>query len=117
LSTSAVTNSPVGTYVITNTPGTLSATNYAISYTNGVLTVTPLPSPMILSFGVTNRVITVTWSSVSGATYELQSITNLAGTNWVNVQSNVTATGSITRQTNAIGNVPQQFYRVIYLNP
>jgi len=54
---------------------------------------------------------------VSGATYGLQSITNLAGTNWVNVQSNVTATGSITRQTNAIGNVPQQFYRVIYLNP
>ena len=41
LSVGATTTSPVGTYVITNTPGTLSATNYAISYTNGTLTVTP----------------------------------------------------------------------------
>ena len=39
LNTAATTNSPVGTYAITVGPGTLSATNYAFSFTNGLLTV------------------------------------------------------------------------------
>src|SRR5208282_2494875 len=39
LTTGAVTNSPVGNYVITNSPGSLVATNYVVSLTNGVLTV------------------------------------------------------------------------------
>src|SRR5208283_3571269 len=41
LTTSAVTNSPVGNYVITNSVGSLVATNYLVSLTNGVLTVGP----------------------------------------------------------------------------
>jgi hypothetical protein len=40
LMTSAVTNSPVGGYVITNSLGNLVATNYAVSLVNGMLTVT-----------------------------------------------------------------------------
>jgi hypothetical protein len=40
LSTSAITNSPVGSYVITNSLGTLVATNYTVSLVNGSLTVT-----------------------------------------------------------------------------
>jgi len=40
LMTSAVTNSPVGGYVITNTAGNLVATNYTVSLVNGTLTVT-----------------------------------------------------------------------------
>jgi autotransporter-associated beta strand protein len=43
LTTSAVTNSPVGSYVITNSPGSLSATNYSFTLVNGTLTVTPTP--------------------------------------------------------------------------
>src|SRR5208282_5610485 len=39
LTTSAVTNSPVGNYVITNSVGSLVATNYLVSLTNGVLTI------------------------------------------------------------------------------
>src|SRR5208282_5444332 len=41
LTTGAVTNSPVGNYVITNSLGTLVATNYLVSLTNGLLTVGP----------------------------------------------------------------------------
>jgi hypothetical protein len=41
LSTSADTNSPVGTYDIVATNGTLLATNYALNFTNGTLSVTP----------------------------------------------------------------------------
>lgn len=40
LTTSAATNSSVGSYTITNTLGTLSATNYAFTLVNGTLTVT-----------------------------------------------------------------------------
>ena len=39
LTTGAVTNSPVGNYVITNNLGSLVASNYVMSLTNGVLTV------------------------------------------------------------------------------
>ncbi len=39
LNTVATTNSPVGAYAITVGPGTLSATNYGFSFTNGLLTV------------------------------------------------------------------------------
>src|SRR5208282_2239602 len=42
LSTSAKTNSPVGSYVITNSIGNLVATNYAVSLTNGLLTINPV---------------------------------------------------------------------------
>ena len=42
LTTGAVTNSPVGNYVITNSLGTLVATNYLVSLTNGLLTVGPV---------------------------------------------------------------------------
>ena len=42
LTTSAVTNSPVGSYVITNNLGTLVATNYVVSLTNGLLTINPV---------------------------------------------------------------------------
>ena len=40
LTTSATTNSPVGGYTITNSPGNLVATNYTVSLVNGTLAVT-----------------------------------------------------------------------------
>ncbi|WP_165351050.1 MBG domain-containing protein, partial [Ciceribacter ferrooxidans] len=40
LSTTAVTNSSVGSYPITITVGTLSAADYSFSFVNGSLTVT-----------------------------------------------------------------------------
>jgi RHS repeat-associated protein len=40
LSSSATTNTPVGSYVILITPGTLGAANYSLSFSNGTVTVT-----------------------------------------------------------------------------
>ncbi|HBA72260.1 MAG TPA: hypothetical protein DCZ63_08760 [Geobacter sp.] len=42
LSTTAVTNSPLGSYPITITAGTLTAGNYNFSFVNGTLTVTSI---------------------------------------------------------------------------
>jgi hypothetical protein len=43
LSTTATDSSPEGTYPITISQGTLAAANYAFSFVNGTLTVTPVP--------------------------------------------------------------------------
>jgi hypothetical protein len=75
------------------------------------------PVPAILSLGLTNNTIAITWSSVANLIYQLQSINDLKGTNWVNVSPNVTAAGPATTATNAVGNVAQQFYRINLLTP
>ena len=75
------------------------------------------PAPVILSLGLTNSNVAVTWSSAANLIYQLQSNTNLHNTNWINVSPNVTANGPTTTKTNAIGNAPQQFYRVSLLTP
>ena len=75
------------------------------------------PAPVILSFGLTNNTIAITWSSVASLIYQLQSNNSLNGTNWINVSPNVTATGPTATETNAVGNTSQQFYRISLLTP
>ena len=58
---------------------------------------------MILSLGVTNNNVAVTWSSAANLIYQLQSNTNVSGTNWVNVPPQMAASGPTTTETNAIG--------------
>ena len=67
LTTEATTNSPVGSYTITNTMGTLSATNYALSFTNGTLTVNPAiltvsADDKTRMFTLTNPVLTASFN-------------------------------------------------------
>lgn len=49
LTTSANTNSPIGAYVITNSIGTLTSTNYSFNLVNGTLTVTNAISTNVLT--------------------------------------------------------------------
>jgi hypothetical protein len=53
LTTSAGTNSPIGTYTITNTIGTLAATNYTVTLANGTLTVTGAVLTVTANTGIT----------------------------------------------------------------
>jgi hypothetical protein len=115
LNTTANPDSPIGDYPITLARGTLDDTNYSFTFDTGTFTITPDPTPVILSIGLTNQVVTVTWGSSAGANYGLQCITNLAGSDWNMVSSNITATGSVTSQTNVTGDAWLQFYRVILL--
>jgi hypothetical protein len=67
ISTLADTNSPVGTYSIVVSAGTLSATNYAFSYTNGAIIVTPAiltvsADDQMRSYGSPNPALTVSYS-------------------------------------------------------
>ncbi len=63
LTTSATTNSAPGSYVITNTIGSLTSSNYTFTFTNGTLTVTSAVLTVTASnfsraYGVTNPVFT-----------------------------------------------------------
>jgi len=112
LNTSANSSSPVGIYPITIAQGTLSADNYGFVFNSGTLTVTSAPVPVILSFELTNQMISVTWSSVTGALYGMQYSSNLTDAGWNDISPAVTATGPTMSQTNNLGTGSQQFYRV-----
>src|SRR5262249_44226201 len=89
--TAADTNSPVGAYDITIAPGTLGATNYALSFTNATLTVDPATLTVTAddqsrAYGAANPELTFGYSGfVNGedvsALAELPSVSTVADTN------------------------------------
>jgi hypothetical protein len=113
-SSSAVTNSPVGTYAIV--PSLLDPddrqTNYTLSLINGTLTVTA--PPVIQSVQQTGNSFTFAWSAAVGVTYQIQYTTNLAQNAWTNFGSPMAATNSIATASDTISN-SQKFYRVLLL--
>jgi len=67
LTTTATTNTAVGSATITAATGSLSATNYSFAFTNGTLTISKAPlgvtaDPKSRAYGATNPVLTVTYS-------------------------------------------------------
>ena len=70
-------------------------------------------APVIQSVTQAGGKLTLTWSSVQGHTYQLQTKTALTQTGWTALLS-VAATSSTTTasDTNTIASAPQRFYRV-----
>ena len=103
LATSAATNSPVGGYVITNSPGNLSAVNYNFTFVNGSLTVTQ--AVLVVSANNTNRIYGAT-NPVFTASY----------TGFFNGDSPGVLTGSPTLTTIAVTNSPVGIYLITATN-
>jgi len=94
LTTVAVSNSPVGTYAIVETNGTLVATNYSFAFTNGTLAVTlgvpvvtwPVPTNIVygtpLGTNQNDATATVTGTNVYSPT---NGVVLAAGTNTLTV--------------------------------
>lgn len=57
----------------------------------------------------------LTWTSVAGRTYQLQSTTNLPPTNWVNLGGPVLATNVTTTASDVVGPDRRRLYRVALL--
>ena len=94
LSTTADTNSPVGSYVITG--GGLSAANYEIAYTNGTLTVNPAlltvtAQDKIRFYGSENPELTVSYTGFKNG--ETSSV--LAGSPELETTANVSSPGGM----------------------
>ncbi|MHB1988387.1 MAG: MBG domain-containing protein, partial [Acidimicrobiales bacterium] len=83
-STAATISSPVGTYPVTCTTGTLSAENYIFSFSPGVLTITQMPTVLVITSSNTlpDGAVTVTASlteKLTGAAIQGETVTFTAG--------------------------------------
>jgi len=106
-----LTGSAAGNYTLSQPTG-LSA-----NIASKIVTVLTVPSPVITSVGLTNGIVTIAWNSVPGGMYRVQYNNNLNGTTWSNLSPDVVATGLTATQTNFVDSLPQQFYRILVLNP
>ncbi len=77
------------------------------------VSVTPLPTPQFLSVSRTNNTIRLTWFTMSGLVYQVQSSASMNPTNWSNVGGTLTANGSSLSASNTFGVATQRFYRVL----
>lgn len=78
-------------------------------------TIAVVPPPTLASVGISNGVFTVTWNSIPGQKYRVQYSTDLAGSNWVDLPPDVTATDVTSSQTDSAMTDSQRFYRVMVL--
>ncbi|HEV2331421.1 MAG TPA: protease pro-enzyme activation domain-containing protein [Verrucomicrobiae bacterium] len=75
----------------------------------------PIPAPNIQSFSrQPGSALSLSWNTQTNVEYQVQYSTNLASTNWLNL-NNYSATGPIFTVTNSIGTNPAAFYRVLLL--
>ena len=72
----------------------------------------PPPPPVIQSISLSNGTPIVTWSSLPGQTYRLQSTTNLTNPGWNGTLPDVAATNLTTSQSDSNRPPAPRFYRV-----
>jgi len=80
------------------------------------ISVTPfLPPSLHIARPLTTTGFNLTWSALSGLSYQLQYTTNLSQPNWINLGGPQTSTaGTLTLQdTNGISSSPSRFYRIV----
>ncbi|HEX3719123.1 MAG TPA: choice-of-anchor tandem repeat GloVer-containing protein [Verrucomicrobiae bacterium] len=70
--------------------------------------------PMIQA-GQSGATLTFTWSAAPSQSYQVQTTTDLASANWINVGGVVTATNTSVSESYNIGSTGRQFYRVLVL--
>ena len=107
----ANTYSNAGNYTVTLTaigPGgtnTLVRTNY--------ISVSNVPPPLIEAISLSNDLVTISWSSISGKVYRVQANEDLGAPTWSNLPPDVTDTGPSTTHHYPISSGQQSFYRVL----
>ena len=77
------------------------------------VSVTSIPKPEFLSVTRTTNTMGLTWSTMSGLVYQVQSSARMNPTNWSNVGGTLTAAGSTLSASNVFGVATQRFYRVL----
>jgi uncharacterized repeat protein (TIGR03803 family) len=98
------------------------AGTYSVIVSNGLGSVVSsdavltVAGPPVLQSVVTGAgTLAFTWSAATGESYEVQTTTNLASTNWLDLGGIMTATNTNMSGSFGIGSNSQQFYRVLLL--
>ncbi len=107
LSTTATTNSPVGTYPITASGAV--APNYTISYNSGTLTVVALPQLTTLSISANQFIFS--FPTISNQLYQVEFKNDMAAPTWTLSGSPLPGTGGSITVTNAISG-QQRFFQI-----
>ncbi|MDD5141283.1 MAG: hypothetical protein PHY43_13610 [Verrucomicrobiales bacterium] len=81
--------------------------DFTITYTVTDLVTVPQPLLVMSSAGI------IRWSGVSNLTYTVQTLTNLAATNWLTLGTAASTTTNLSFTNSDVG-APQRFYRVTY---
>jgi uncharacterized repeat protein (TIGR03803 family) len=71
------------------------------------------PPPAFTSAARTGNSLALTWSAVTGLTYQVQFSTNLLSPGWSNLGGTVVATNETMLTTDTIGVGPRRFYRIV----
>ena len=97
-----------GSYSVTLTAVGAGGTN-SLTRTNYILVT---PPPLILTVGLANDQVTLTWLSVPDRTNWLEYQGDLGGTNWIAL-TNLLGTGNLQQSADGPTSFqPQRFYRV-----
>jgi hypothetical protein len=107
LSTTATTNSPVGTYPITASGAV--ALNYTISYNSGTLTVVAVPQ--LTTLGISAGQFIFSFPTISNQLYQVEFKDDMLAPSWTNLGSPLPGTGGSITVTNAISG-PKRFFQV-----
>jgi hypothetical protein len=71
--------------------------------------------PIIQGVQLSNTTAIITWRTVAGRTYRVQSIENLEDTNWLSLTPDITAAGPLTTAEDTTATSTHRYYRVILL--
>lgn len=112
--TGIFTWTPDGSYVNTTAAITVQVTDNGVPPLSAAQTFNVTVMPLVFQpVSLSNSALTISWGSISGLTYHVQYTTNLAGSNWIDLPPDVTATGATASTTDFIGQDAQRFYRVV----
>ena len=112
-SSAATANSPAGNYEIVtalNDPDQRLG-NYAVSLTNGVLTV--VESPRFTSVSLLAGEVRLICEIYPGRSYAFQYKNDLADPEWTTFVSEHMATGTVVEIVDTVGTTPRRFYRAV----
>ena len=71
--------------------------------------------PVIRSISLAGNQLTLTWCAMEGATYRVETKTDLASPIWNSISGDVLATDAVVSKTFPFPADPQRFFRVIDL--
>jgi hypothetical protein len=76
------------------------------------VSVLPVPAPAVQALNAGKKSFQLAWTALPGVAYQVQYLTNLLTTNWVNLGSTITATNNPMYWTETNGPNQKGFYRV-----
>jgi uncharacterized repeat protein (TIGR03803 family) len=69
--------------------------------------------PEFQAVTLTNRTLSLTWSTEAGGRYQLQWNADLSSSNWTNLRGPVTAAEATIITTDSVTDAPRRFYRLV----